>query len=243
MIHHIEKVWRLQVCVPLFVAGTDRIEVPAEYDLHIIELIITRLHFDVIIGKRPCYIGNHHMFDLERNFRMGLIHRPFAVNHIFDFTVVGLHNRFCLFERRINISLPDRHCGVREALFGRKAPKWGTLSRRGEVVTTHNGTYTRGIQFVPVGMGVSSMKVISTKALTISDFVMGTLLITAPWLFGNVKGDIETWMAAGIGGYTIIYSLLTCYENILFIAEHKLRHVVITSPVINPDDKVIRRMQ
>jgi hypothetical protein len=48
---------------------------------------------------------------------------------------------------------------------------------------------------------------------------MGALLVTAPWLFGLREGDIESWMAVGFAGYTIIYSLLTCDENMMFIAE------------------------
>ena len=66
-----------------------------------------------------------------------------------------------------------------------------------------------------------------TKALSIlSDLIMSVLLITAPWLFGIVRGDMITWMAAGIGGYTIIYSLLTCYEHITIIIDQDLnRHV------------------
>ena len=71
------------------------------------------------------------------------------------------------------------------------------------------------------------MRARSTKALSIlSDLIMSVLLITAPWLFGIVRGDMITWMAAGIGGYTIIYSLLTCYEHITIIIDQDLnRHV------------------
>ena len=72
------------------------------------------------------------------------------------------------------------------------------------------------------------MKVKSTKALMIiTDFIMSALLITAPWLFGIARGDMITWMAAGTGGYTIIYSLSTCYEHISIILDQELRrHVV-----------------
>ena len=72
------------------------------------------------------------------------------------------------------------------------------------------------------------MKVRSTKALVIiSDFIMSAILITAPWLFGIARGDMITWMAAGIGGYTIIYSLSTCFEHITIITDQELRrHVV-----------------
>jgi hypothetical protein len=72
------------------------------------------------------------------------------------------------------------------------------------------------------------MKVRSTKALTIiTDCIMSALLITAPWLFGIARGDMIPWMAAGTGGYTIIYSLSTCYEHISIIIDQELRrHVV-----------------
>jgi hypothetical protein len=78
------------------------------------------------------------------------------------------------------------------------------------------------------------MKVNLTDALGISDFLMGTLLITAPWLFGIASGGIETWMAVGFAGYTIIYSLLTCYENMMFVAEQRFRRSVYLNSVMVP---------
>lgn len=63
--------------------------------------------------------------------------------------------------------------------------------------------------------------------MILSDIIMGALLITAPWLFGITRGDMITWMAAGIGGYTITHSLLTCYEHITIIIDQELRrHIV-----------------
>jgi hypothetical protein len=56
---------------------------------------------------------------------------------------------------------------------------------------------------------------------------MSALLITAPWLFGIARGDMVTWMAAGIGGYTIVYSLLTCFEHISIITDQELRRRVV----------------
>jgi len=66
------------------------------------------------------------------------------------------------------------------------------------------------------------MKII-TDALKVSDILMGTLLITAPWLLGVAKDGMETWIAVGFAGYTMIYSLLSCYENMMFIAEQRFK--------------------
>jgi hypothetical protein len=79
--------------------------------------------------------------------------------------------------------------------------------------------------------GGKLMKVL-TDTLKVSDFLMGALLITAPWLFGIARGSIDTWMAAGFAGYTIIYSLLTCYENMMFIAEQRFKRYAVNSVMV-----------
>lgn len=56
------------------------------------------------------------------------------------------------------------------------------------------------------------MKVISTKAHGIIDYLMGVVLIAAPWLFGFARGGAETWVPVVLGLGAIAYSLFTNYE-------------------------------
>jgi hypothetical protein len=56
------------------------------------------------------------------------------------------------------------------------------------------------------------MKVISTKVHGVMDYLMGVLLIAAPWLFDFARGGAETWVPVALGAATIIYSLITNYE-------------------------------
>lgn len=56
------------------------------------------------------------------------------------------------------------------------------------------------------------MKLISTKAHGYLDYIMGVLLIGAPWIFGFARDGAETWVPVILGAGTIVYSLLTDYE-------------------------------
>ena len=56
------------------------------------------------------------------------------------------------------------------------------------------------------------MRVISTKAHGVLDYMMGLLLIAAPWLFGFANGGAEQWVPVVLGAGAILYSLLTNYE-------------------------------
>lgn len=56
------------------------------------------------------------------------------------------------------------------------------------------------------------MKVISTKTHGIIDYLMGVVLIAAPWLFGFARGGAETWVPVVLGLGAIAYSLFTNYE-------------------------------
>jgi hypothetical protein len=56
------------------------------------------------------------------------------------------------------------------------------------------------------------MRLISTKAHGVMDYLMGILLIAAPWIFGFARNGAETWVPVVLGIGTIIYSLLTDYE-------------------------------
>lgn len=56
------------------------------------------------------------------------------------------------------------------------------------------------------------MKPISTKAHGFLDYIVGILLIAAPWLFGFDKDGAETWVPVVLGAAAILYSMLTDYE-------------------------------
>ena len=44
------------------------------------------------------------------------------------------------------------------------------------------------------------------------DYLMGALLIIAPWLFGFARGGAETWVPVILGVGALLYSLMTAYE-------------------------------
>lgn len=56
------------------------------------------------------------------------------------------------------------------------------------------------------------MRFISTYVHGIIDYVVGALLIVAPWLFGFAAGGAETVVPIIIGAAVILYSLFTDYE-------------------------------
>lgn len=56
------------------------------------------------------------------------------------------------------------------------------------------------------------MRFISTKVHGYLDYIVGVLLIAAPWLFGFYAGGLETWIPVVIGAGTIIMALFTDYE-------------------------------
>lgn len=56
------------------------------------------------------------------------------------------------------------------------------------------------------------MRFISTKAHAILDYLMGAVLIAAPWIFGFAAGGYETWIPVVLGAGVILYSLFTDYE-------------------------------
>ncbi len=56
------------------------------------------------------------------------------------------------------------------------------------------------------------MRIIPTKIHGIIDYVMGLLLIAAPWIFDFARDGAETWVPVILGISTILYSLLTNYE-------------------------------
>lgn len=56
------------------------------------------------------------------------------------------------------------------------------------------------------------MRFIPTRAHGYLDYIVGALLIVAPWLFGFALGGAETWIPVLFGSGAIVYSLLTDYE-------------------------------
>jgi SPW repeat-containing protein len=56
------------------------------------------------------------------------------------------------------------------------------------------------------------MRVISTRVHGMLDYLVGALLIAAPWLFDFNRGGAETWVPVILGAAAIVYSLFTDYE-------------------------------
>ena len=56
------------------------------------------------------------------------------------------------------------------------------------------------------------MKIIGTKTHGYLDYIMGVLLIAAPWIFDFAAGGAETWVPVILGAGVILYSLFTDYE-------------------------------
>jgi hypothetical protein len=56
------------------------------------------------------------------------------------------------------------------------------------------------------------MKFIATKTHGYLDYLVGALLIAAPWLFNFYEGGSESWVPIILGSGTIVYSLITDYE-------------------------------
>lgn len=56
------------------------------------------------------------------------------------------------------------------------------------------------------------MKIISTKVHGVLDYLMGIVLIAAPWLLKFNRDGAETWVPVILGAGVILYSLFTKYE-------------------------------
>ena len=56
------------------------------------------------------------------------------------------------------------------------------------------------------------MRFIPTRVHGMLDYLVGVLLIAAPWLFGFARGGAETWIPVILGAGAIAYSLFTNYE-------------------------------
>ena len=51
-----------------------------------------------------------------------------------------------------------------------------------------------------------------TRVHGMLDYLLGALLIGAPWLFGFAHGGAETWVPVALGAGVLLYSLFTDYE-------------------------------
>src|SRR5690606_13344607 len=56
------------------------------------------------------------------------------------------------------------------------------------------------------------MRFIETKTHGYLDYIMGLLLIAAPWIVGFAEGGAETWVPVILGAGVIVSSLITDYE-------------------------------
>ena len=56
------------------------------------------------------------------------------------------------------------------------------------------------------------MRFLPTRVHGYLDYIVGALLIAAPWLFDFAAGGAETWVPVILGAAAILYSLLTDYE-------------------------------
>jgi hypothetical protein len=51
-----------------------------------------------------------------------------------------------------------------------------------------------------------------TRVHGMLDYLLGALLIAAPWLFGFADGGAEQWVPVGLGAAVLLYSAFTDYE-------------------------------
>ena len=56
------------------------------------------------------------------------------------------------------------------------------------------------------------MRFIPTRVHGILDYLVGALLIAAPWLFDFADGGAKQWVPVALGAGAILYSLFTDYE-------------------------------
>ena len=56
------------------------------------------------------------------------------------------------------------------------------------------------------------MRIIPTRVHGMADYLLGVLLVLAPWLFGFAEGGAQTWVPVVLGAGVVLYSLLTDYE-------------------------------
>ena len=53
---------------------------------------------------------------------------------------------------------------------------------------------------------------LSTRVHGFLDYIVGALLIAAPWVLGFAEGGMESWVFVGAGAAALLYSVFTDYE-------------------------------
>jgi hypothetical protein len=71
------------------------------------------------------------------------------------------------------------------------------------------------------------MKIISTRAHGVLDYLVGLLLIAAPFVLGFADNTAAMWVPVILGAGTILYSLMTDYELGAFHVLSMPTHLVI----------------
>jgi hypothetical protein len=56
------------------------------------------------------------------------------------------------------------------------------------------------------------MHIVPVRIHCVLDYLVGVLLLAAPWLFGFADGGPAQWVAIVVGAVIIVYSLLKDYE-------------------------------
>ena len=56
------------------------------------------------------------------------------------------------------------------------------------------------------------MRIIPTKVHGMLDYIVGVLLIAAPWLFNFDRGGAETWVPVVVGVLVLLQAIMTDYE-------------------------------
>ena len=56
------------------------------------------------------------------------------------------------------------------------------------------------------------MSIIPTRVHGLMDYLMGILLIAAPWVFGFAAGGAETWVPVVVGAGMILAAMMTDFE-------------------------------
>jgi hypothetical protein len=83
------------------------------------------------------------------------------------------------------------------------------------MVTVLTGLHTRGTDGAADAANVgkeAQMRIIPTRIHGMLDYLMGVILIAAPWLLDFAEGGPEQWVPVILGAGVILYSLLTKYE-------------------------------
>lgn len=71
------------------------------------------------------------------------------------------------------------------------------------------------------------MKIISTKAHAVLDYLSGVFFIASPWIFGFNDISVAAWIPILIGATTLVMSLFTDYEGGVVRSIHMSVHLIV----------------